>query len=402
MSDLSKIAALFAQRKIGHALPQGLYNDPAVFDFDMKAIYGQSWILIGFECELPKAGATLAMNIGAWPIVIVRARDGVLRAFHNSCRHRGAQICKTGHGSSARLVCPYHKWTYELTGELVSAPRMAEDFEQADHGLTPIAIEVLEGTVYVCLSDNPPAFDDFRKEAGPLLAPHDFANAKLAHESVLVEQANWKLVMENGRECYHCLTGHPELSASFPTGTTAYFDYEDKVQLDAYHARMAALNLPVGPVEGDWWQAMRFPLNAGFVTMSHDGKPLVAKMQGRVGDGDIGSMRWALEPHTFCHALGDFTFMFSALPVGPNETHVTAKWYVNKDAVEGVDYTVENLIDIWNKTNIQDRDLAENNQKGVNSLGYKPGPYSPEAEILVLRFIDWYCAKAQVYLDAHA
>ena len=121
MSDLNKIAALFADRKTGYALPQALYNDPDVFDFDMKAIYGQSWILVGMECELPKAGSTLAMNIGAWPIVIVRARDGLLRAYHNSCRHRGAQICETGHGSSARLVCPYHKWTYELTGELVSA-----------------------------------------------------------------------------------------------------------------------------------------------------------------------------------------------------------------------------------------------------------------------------------------
>ena len=100
--------------------------------------------------------------------------------------------------------------------------------------------------------------------------------------------------------------------------------------------------------------------------------------------------------------MGDFTFIFSALPVAPNETHVVAKWYVSKDAVEGVDYTAEGLSDIWNKTNIQDRDLAENNQKGVNSIGYKPGPYSPEAEVLVLRIIDWYCAKAKAYIDANS
>ena len=402
MLDLGKISALFAQRKLGHALPQALYNDMDVFEFDMLAIYGQSWMLVGLECELPKAGATLAMNIGPWPIVVVRGRDGTLRAFHNSCRHRGAQICKTGHSSSPRLVCPYHKWTYELTGELVSAPRMAEDFEMNDHGLTPIAIEVLEGAVHICLSDNPPAFDEYRAKAGPLMAPHEFANAKLAHESVLVEMANWKLVMENARECYHCLTGHPELSASFPTGTTAYFDYDDKAALEAYNNKMESMGLPVGPVEGDWWQAMRFPLNPGFVTMSADGKPLVAKTMGKVGDGDIGTMRWALEPHSFCHTLGDFTFIFSALPVAPNETHVVAKWYVSKDAVEGVDYTAEGLSDIWNKTNIQDRDLAENNQKGVNSIGYKPGPYSPEAEVLVLRIIDWYCAKAKAYIDANS
>lgn len=402
MLDLGKISALLDERQVGHSLPQGLYNDAEAFEFDLKAIYGQSWLMIGFEVELPKAGSSLAMNIGPWPIVVVRTRAGDLRAYHNSCRHRGAQICKTGLSTSARLVCPYHKWTYELTGELISAPRMPEDFEKADHSLIPIAIETVAGTVYICLADNPPPFAEFKAKVEPLLAPHDLRNAKLAHESVLVEKANWKLVMENGRECYHCLTGHPELSVSFPTGTTAYFDYEDEAELDAYHARMAALGLPVGPVEGDWWQAMRFPLNPGFASMSSDGKPLVKKTLGAVGDGDIGSMRWALEPHCFAHAVGDFVFMFSALPVSPNETHVVAKWMISKDAVEGIDYTVEGLIDIWNRTNIQDRDLAENNQRGVNGLGYRPGPYSPEAEILVLRFIDWYCAKARAYIDAQA
>jgi Rieske 2Fe-2S family protein len=93
--------------------------------------------------------------------------------------------------------------------------------------------------------------------------------------------------------------------------------------------------------------------------------------------------------------------MFSAMPVGPNETHVTGKWYVHKDAVEGVDYDVEKLISLWTMTNLEDKALAENNQIGVNSLGYTPGPYSQEAEMLALRFTDYYCDKARAYIATH-
>ena len=98
-------------------------------------------------------------------------------------------------------------------------------------------------------------------------------------------------------------------------------------------------------------------------------------------------------------AAGDFLFMFSAMPVAPDETVVTAKWLVHRDAVEGVDYDLERLTELWNVTNLQDRDLVENNQRGVNSLGYRPGPYSPEAELLTQRFTDWYVATAKAYLE---
>ena len=117
--------------------------------------------------------------------------------------------------------------------------------------------------------------------------------------------------------------------------------------------------------------------------------------------GDIGSMRLAIDPHSFLHATADHTFMFSAMPVGPHETAVTGKWLVHKDAVEGVDYSVEDLADLWTRTNLQDKELAENNQLGVNSPGYVPGPYSQEAEMLALRFTDWYCDTSAKYVEKH-
>lgn len=399
MVDLGGIKALFDSRKPGHSLPQALYNDPDVFRFDLEAIYARSWIMAGFECELPEPTSYLSVKIGPWPVLIVRDRAGALRAFHNSCRHRGAVLCKEGQGSSPRIVCPYHRWTYNLDGSLLSALRMPKGFDKADHGLKPVRIESVAGVLYICLSDDPPPFDAFRRGMEPLLAPHHLADAKVAHIATLTEYANWKLVMENGRECYHCPTAHPELSRTFPIGTSAHFDYGDDQSPEIFGARMASLGLPVGPVEEDWWQAVRFPLNPGMKSMTMDGEVAVSKLMCETGEGDIGSMRWALEPHSFAHATGDFTFFFSALPISPRETLVVAKWLVHKDAVEGVDYDLTQLIQLWDTTNIQDKELAENNQCGVDAYGYTPGPYSHDGEALVMRFVDWYCDKARAYLD---
>jgi Rieske 2Fe-2S family protein len=399
--DLGRIRALLDQRRPGHALPQAFYSDPEIFAFDMHAIYGRSWIFAGFEIELPEAGCTMAFSIGRSPVVIVRGRDGELRAFHNSCRHRGAKICAPGAGKRPRLVCPYHNWAYDLTGKLVHAARMAEDFDPAGHSLKPMPLRAVAGTIYVCLSDSPPDFEDFAAHVAPLLAPHQLGRAKLAHQATLVEKANWKLVMENARECYHCASNHPELSVTFPIGRRQLSQSEQISVNERFAARMAEQGLPCGPEEGPWWQAGRFSLNEGTRSMTMDGEPCVAKTIGCVGNGDVGSLRWALEPHSFAHALGDYVFMFSAMPTGPEETVVTAKWLVSADAVEGVDYTVPKLIELWDRTNLQDRELAENNQRGVNSAGFIPGPYSEQAEALVLRFVDWYCDTASAYIGAH-
>ncbi len=402
MADLSRIRALLDQRRPGHALPQAFYTDRDIFEFDLEAIHGQSWIMVGFEVELPAPGCTLATSIGRSPVVVVRGRDGLLRGFHNSCRHRGAQICAPGAARRPRLVCPYHQWAYDLEGRLVNAPRMPGWFDPAEHSLRPVALRTVAGTIYVCLADAPPAFDGFNDQFAPLLAPHQLGRAKLAHQATLVERANWKLVMENARECYHCAVNHPELAVTFPVGRRTLTAAAQASINARFAERMAEQGLASGTVEGAWWQAGRFALNDGTRSLTMDGEPCVARTIGQVGNGDVGSLRWAIEPHSFAHALGDYVFMFSAMPTGPEETLVTAKWLVSADAEEGVDYTLDGLTELWNRTNLQDRELAENNQRGVNSRGFVPGPYSEEAESLVLRFVDWYCATARRYVDAHA
>lgn len=398
MADFSRIQAALRARPPGHSLPQYLYNDEAVFAFDQKALFHRTWILIGFEIEFAAAGSYLALKIGGAPVIVIRGKDGVLRGFHNTCRHRGAELCAEGAGKAARLVCPYHQWTYDLTGKLIFAGRMGDTFDAAAHGLAPIHVETLEGTVYVCLAENPPDFEPYRRAVGPMLAAHHLKDAKVAHEATLVERANWKLVMENARECYHCAGRHPELAVTFPIFAKGNFEQVSEHEA-RFDARMAELGLPGTPVEGSWWQAARFPLNEGMVSMTMDGQRAVSKLMCPVGDGDIGSLRWAIEPHSFCHSTGELTFMFTCIPVSPKETLVLGKWLVHKDAVEGVDYDVATLTKLWDLTNLEDRELCELNQRGVDSPAYRPGPYSEVAESLVERFTSYYVATALDYID---
>lgn len=402
MLDLDRVRRLLDTRRPGHSLPQPFYRDPDIYAFDLAAIHARSWFIVGFEVELPEPGSRLSLKIGESPIIVLRDRDGAVRGFHNSCRHRGAQICELGAGKSSRLVCPYHQWTYGLDGRLIGAGRMQESFDRAEHGLVPIQVETAAGCVYVCLDETPPDFEPFRRSIEPLLGTHDLAGGKLAAESTLVEQANWKLVMENARECYHCATKHPELATFFPIRNKGQIDPDYELRLSQFDDRMAGIGLANGPLDGSWWQAGRFPLNEGCVSMTADGQPCVARRFPSLGEQDVGSMRWALEGHSFCHAVGDFVFMFSAMPTGPQETVVTSKWIVPKEAEEGVDYDLDSLTRLWTITNMQDRDLAENNQRGINGLGYRPGPYSELAESLVLRFVDWYCDRARAYIDTNA
>ncbi|MFT9014508.1 MAG: aromatic ring-hydroxylating dioxygenase subunit alpha [Acetobacter sp.] len=399
MSVQERILSLLDERKPGFSLPQEFYTDPDILTFDFEAVYMRSWLLFGFEVEMPEPGSYRAMTILRTPLIVIRGQDGVLRGFFNSCRHRGAQIMPDGCGKSRRLLCPYHQWMYDDTGALRAAGKMPADFDRSQYGLRPIHVRTIAGTVYICMAENPPEFQSFHDALAPLLAPHRLQEAKVAADLTLIEKGNWKLVMENGRECYHCAARHPELSVTFPIDARAHFEADGEDHTTRFERRMQAAGIPVGPVDGGWWQAVRFPLTPGHVSMTIDGKPCVSKPMVEAEGGDVGSLRWASEPHSFAHALGDFTFMFSALPIGPEETLVVAKWLVHKDAEEGIDYTREGLIELWNATNLQDRDLVENNQRGVNSTGYLPGPYCERSEALALRFTDWYCRTISDYLQ---
>src|SRR5258708_2647415 len=127
--DRTRLSRLLDQCRAGHSLPQAFYLDPDIYQFDLRAIFYPAWNMVGFEAELDQPGAYIATVIGPSPILVLRTRQGDIRAFHNSCRHRGAQICKTGSGRTSRLVCPYHQWSSSLDGKLASARCAGADFD---------------------------------------------------------------------------------------------------------------------------------------------------------------------------------------------------------------------------------------------------------------------------------
>lgn len=398
MSIDSKVSILLKEASPGWTLPQPFYTDPDIYAFDVSTIFTRSWLMVGFEAELPQPGSYLALTVGPNPVFLVRTRDGKILGFHNTCRHRGAQILADGTGRVPKVVCPYHKWTYDLDGRLVAATRMSTDFETEACALKRLAVRTMSGCIYIALTDEAPEFEPFAIAAAPYLQSFNLMDTKIAYQSTLTEKANWKLVMENARECYHCATSHPELKVTFPVAIKPGFDFGESEQMQRFLATMSRLSLPVTPLEGSWWSVGRYPLNPGMESISPDGKPAVKRRLTSIEDPGIGGVRWATEPNSFCHVLPDYAFMFSAIPIAPQETIVVSKWFVHRDAVEGVDYDITTLIGTWTETNLQDRALAENNQRGVNGLGYSPGKYSEDAEDFVIRFNQWYRETARRHL----
>lgn len=395
MSNKIKTLDLVQQRKPRHALPRGLYADHDVYREDLEQLWHKEWIFAGHTFELEKPGQYLTLQIGDYPIAVVRGADGEVRAFHNACRHRGAKVCQEASGKAAKLVCPYHKWTFDLDGKLLFAGNMGSDFfNTQDYGLKPAHCEVVESYIFVCVAETAPDFEAFRQAVTPFVAPHGLGECKVAHESNLVEKGNWKLVFENNRECYHCDGSHPELLNSFVENLSVagVADAKDP-ELEAFWDRCEAAGLPsrMDMDEAGQYRMTRIPLSSKAVSYTMDGKPAVSRRLDQSGLENIGALLYFHYPNTWNHFLGDHALSFRVLPLGPGETLVTTKWLVHKDAQEGIDYDLEHLTRVWLATNEQDRKLVEGTQAGVTSPAYEPGPYSELAENGVCQFDDWYC-----------
>lgn len=396
MDARNEMLDLLTRRDPNFSLEQKFYTDPDYFKLDLENIFYRDWLFVGHDCELPKTGSYMTVQIGAYPVVIVRDTQGDIRAFHNSCRHRGSRICAAEKGTAAKLVCPYHQWTYDLDGRLLFARQVGPDFKPAEYGLKPVHCESIAGYIYICLANEAPDFRAFRATIEPYLAPHNIRDAKVAFESTIVEKGNWKLVWENNRECYHCAANHPELCRTYPEAPTAtgVQGMLDDPEINALWKNSEAIGLPARfHISDDGrYRIARIPLLRDAVSYTMSGKPAVKKpLSERVaGDTNIGAMLLFNYPTTWNHLMADHAISFRVLPLGPNETQVTTKWLVNKDAVEGVDYDLEELTHVWIQTNAQDRQIVEENAVGIHSPAYQPGPYSVEHEGGVMQFLEWY------------
>ncbi|MHB2265860.1 aromatic ring-hydroxylating oxygenase subunit alpha [Aliihoeflea sp. PC F10.4] len=394
-------------RQPGYSLDRAFYTDPDFFKLDMELIWYRDWLFIGHDCELPKPGSYMTVQVGEYPVVVVRDAKGSIRAFHNTCRHRGSRVCTAAKGTAAKLVCPYHQWTYDLDGRLVFARQMGAEFDASQFGLKPIACEGVAGYLFICLADEPADFAPVRAKLEPYLAPHRLTETKVAFESTIIEKGNWKLVWENNRECYHCAGNHPELCKTFPEAPTAVGVQGSKSdpEIVEHWDRCEAAGLPstFEISEDGQYRVTRVPLVRDAVSYTMSGKRAVKKnLSDSVSTDRIGALLLYHYPTTWNHVLGDHAVTFRVLPISATETAVTTKWLVHKDAVEGVDYDLAELTHVWTETNDQDRRIVEENAFGITSPAYRPGPYSEEHEGGVMQFVEWYSNFAEDRLTGDA
>ncbi|OEI84938.1 Rieske 2Fe-2S domain-containing protein [Brucella sp. BO3] len=396
MDVRNEMLELLTGRDPNFSLEQKFYTDPDYYKLDLENIFYKDWLFVGHDCELPKTGSYMTVQIGAYPVIIVRDAQGGIRAFHNSCRHRGSRICSAEKGTAAKLVCPYHQWTYELDGRLLFARQVGPDFKPADYGLKPVHCETVAGYIYICVAEEAPDFAAFRNLVEPYLAPHNIKDAKVAFESSIIEKGNWKLVWENNRECYHCAANHPELCRTYPEAPTAtgVQGVMEDPEINQLWKSCASIGLPArfNISEDGRYRITRIPLLRDAVSYTMSGKAAVKKpLSDKVaGSTNIGAMLLFNYPSTWNHLMADHAISFRVLPISAEETLVTTKWLVHKDAVEGVDYDLDELTHVWIQTNDQDRKIVEENAVGIHSPAYQPGPYSVEHEGGVMQFLEWY------------
>ena len=201
------------RKPLQHAssLPGRFYTDNQVFQQEVTEIFSHNWLFVCRESDLSEPGQFVSYESVPGPAVVVRARDGELRAFANSCRHRGSKLLD-GSGQCARIVCPYHSWVYNLDGQLIGAPGMdgVEGFDKTDYPLHSIALDTWGGFVFINFDDHCQPLASHLGNFTALFAQHDPANLVRVHSLEFDVQSNWKLLAENALEAYHTGTVHRE------------------------------------------------------------------------------------------------------------------------------------------------------------------------------------------------
>ena len=399
-----ELSSFLAAYRPGWSLPRPFYGHETVYRADLEHIWRKGWLFAGHACEIRNPGDWLTLQVETDSLIVIRGEDGAVRALHNVCRHRGSQIVAPGRGSTKRLVCPYHQWTYDTKGALTFCRGMHE-LDKAEFSLKKVQCEVVEGLIFISLAENPAPFAAARELMAPYLKPQGLERAKVAKQVDYEIHANWKLVWENNRECFHCNINHPQyIKANWDhynaDDTTPEIKESIARAVARSEAKWADAGLAVSHREtgmaqfpdaerGIWYSANRTALVAGWVSESMDGKQ-VATLMGSYNDADVGTLRARTLPNFWNHSSCDHGVSTLLLPSGPRTTLARVTWLVHEDAVEGRDYQLERLMPFWQLTSEQDWAICERQQKGVDSSAYEPGPYSKYKEYNVDAFVRWY------------
>ncbi|MCE8526180.1 aromatic ring-hydroxylating dioxygenase subunit alpha [Ruegeria pomeroyi] len=388
-----ELDTLIAEYHPGLAMPRGFYTSQAIYDHDIARVWNRNWLWAGHESQIPEAGDYVLLDYGSESIIIVRDRDGGVRAHLNICRHRGSRICTEAEGTARVFACPYHAWTFELTGELRAGRAMGPDFDPSRWGLFPVRVTLFQGLIFVCCDADTPALEPTLAQLAPLTAPYGLDRLKVAHKASYPVPANWKLAVENYLECYHCGPAHQEYSRSHSLKSPK----EMAELVGPLAARAAAAGLSsemldltgaAAPTPFTGAYLRRYPLYPGYDTGSRDGAPL-APLLGDLKGYDGGATDMGIGPLNWFLVYSDHLVGYRFLPRDVQQTDIEVVWMVHADAEEGRDYDREALTWLWHVTSQDDERIIRHNQAGVNSAYFQPGPLS-EMEGWVGDFYNFY------------
>ena len=395
-------------RRPGYALAGSLYGDPRVYQTELDRIWRRGWLFAGFTCEIASPGDYFTFEMDSDSLIVIRDDSGSVRAFYNTCRHRGTKICHQTAGHVGRLVCPYHQWTYARDGQLMSCRGMQPEVDKSSLGLIEAPTREVSGMIYVSLSDDPPEFDAAHDMLAPAAKPQGLERAAVAKTVDYTIDANWKLVWENNRECYHCNVNHPQYTrANFDhynvDDTSPQIQERIGAAVRQSEEKWAASGLQIthkqsgmtpfpDPDHDIWYSANRTPLAEGYVSETMDGRQ-VAPLMGDYADTDVGTLRLRTMPNMWLHAGCDHVVSTRLLPAGPACTKARVTWLVDEKAVAGRDYQLDELMPFWQLTSEQDWELCSRVQRGVMNSRYTPGPLSTYKEYNVDAFIRWYLTE---------
>ena len=336
-------------------LPGSAYTDPGVFAREQEHLFETMWVCTVRSAELTGPGVFRTVEVGRESILVTRARDHSVRAFFNVCRHRGARLCTQDAGEVKRAFqCPYHAWTYGLTGELLAAPHLTRmpGISRTEYGLTRVAVHEWLGYVWVCLAADPPPFAEVEQEVVARLGDpgsidhYDVANLALGKRIVYDVGANWKLIVENFMECYHCATIHPELTEVLP-------EFADGFAAQYYVGHGAEFG-------------------AGIKGFTVDGSEGPDRIPGIAPDQDRRYYAITVRPQVFINLVPDHVILHRMYPRAPDRTTVECDWLFLPHVVEsGRD--LSGSVELFDRVNRQDFDACERCQPAMSSRMYARG-----------------------------